>query len=123
MLPGKMFDKLIFPVVANVADKTFVGFLAGVSSLVIVPVANRGEPLCAVFAAIGLFSGVHSHVDYQITSLVKCLTTKVTPELALHIFKFNQRFADISFQILISYLQLVRITLRLHFWSSLCIGT
>jgi len=86
MLPGKMFDKLIFPVVANVADKTFVWFLVGVSSLVIVPVANRGELLCTVFAAVGLFSCVDSHVDYQITSLVKCLTTKVAPELALHIF-------------------------------------
>lgn len=119
MFSGKMFNKLIFPVVANLADKTFVRFLAGVSSLVIVPIPNRGEFLRAVFAAVRLFSGVDSHVNNQVASFIKCLTTKVTPELALHIFNFNQRFADISFQILISSSQLVRIKYLIHLKSSL----
>ena len=54
-----VFYELILAIVAHTASTALVGFLVGVSALMIVAVANGGEALGAVLAFVRLFSSVN----------------------------------------------------------------
>jgi hypothetical protein len=70
-----VFYELVLAIVAHTASTALVGFLVGVSALMIVAVANGGEALSAVLAFVRLFSSVNAHVHKQITALIKRLQT------------------------------------------------
>ena len=70
-----VFYELVLAIVAHTASTALVGFLVGVSALMIVAVANGGEALGAVLAFVRLFSSVNAHVHKQITALIKRLQT------------------------------------------------
>lgn len=53
MLRFVVFDQLVLAVVLGVAELALVGFVFGVSALVIVAVADSGEVLWAVRARVG----------------------------------------------------------------------
>jgi hypothetical protein len=70
-----VFYELVLAIVAHTASTALVGFLVGVSALMIVAIANGGEALSAVLAFVRLLSSVNAHVHKQITALIKRLKT------------------------------------------------
>ncbi len=76
-----VFHELVLAIVAHTASTALVGFLVGVSALMIIAIANGSETLGAVLAFVRLFSCVNAHVHKQITALIKRLqaVSKITP--------------------------------------------
>ena len=76
-----VFNELVLAIVAHTTSATLVGLLIGVSALMVVAIANRGEALGAVLAFVGLFSCVNTHVHKQITTFIERLQTmrEITP--------------------------------------------
>lgn len=76
-----VFHELVLAVVAHTACATLVGFLIGVSALMVVAIANGGEALGAVLAFVRFFSCVNAHVYKQVTTFIKRFQTvrEITP--------------------------------------------
>ena len=84
MLVAGMLYKLVLAIVSNSASVTHIGLLIGVSSFMVVSISNRREPFSAMFALVGLFTSMNTHVHKQVPSLVELFLTIATLEIGLN---------------------------------------
>lgn len=76
VLPIDVPGQLVFAVILDGAEAASVGLILVVSSLVVVPVADRRELLGAVLALVGSLSGVDSVVNLEVSSLIEDLVAE-----------------------------------------------
>ena len=95
MVPLDMLGQLVLPVVSNWAVRTSVGFVIGVSSLMIVPISDGSELLVAELTAVGSLTGMNSVMNLKISSFIERLFAKPTIEEFLRLLDLLSSTVDV----------------------------